>query len=321
MNIIKSSKINIDELDNKYYFKSLIDVAYRENIISETELNKLQVESIELLKKVIGMLSGNESFTVKYDRAKILLDSAYYTVGIYLKTCPTPNDAIKELLSSNLSEIFEKGNRLIENYITKFRIFYKVVKNNMLKLPNHTYFTSLKEIEDFFNSYNKDFEANLEIKMDYPLCSGEPYFLGIEYIMDYLTNLNYENTFMQKYDLKDIYNMLNRLSNISSDLVINVFKQVFITTIGEELSRHSEYHLSLSILEVEDIYMNLSPRNEEEIEYIIKSAINKIYEKMSINNKLKEYINYCLENIISNVITSIKNDKLDILFGVKPEYY
>lgn len=319
--IIKSSLIKENEINKKHYFKSLIETAYAQGVISLDEINYLQRKSIDLLKKVVGMLTGNESFTVKYDRARDLLDSAYFTIGIYLKTCETPDDAIKEVLSNDLYSIFQKGNKLIEQYLNKYKIFYNLIKSNMLKLPNYTYFsTFIKEIEEFFKNYNKDFAANeIIINADYPLCKGNPNLLGIEFIMEYLNNFNYENLFMQNYALEDIHSLLQRLSNISSDLIISIFKQVLITTIAEELSNHTEYHLYVDILEVENIYRNLSIKNNDEIEYIIKSTINKIYAKLEVNDRIKSYIDECTDNIVSSIIAGIKNDNLEILFGTKGE--
>lgn len=319
-NIIKSSLIKENDLDNKYYFKSLVDVAYSKGIIDVNQLNYLQRESIELLKKVTGMLTGNESYTIKYDRAINLLESAYFTVGVYLKACKTPDDAIDELLNNKLSDIFDKGNDLIQNYFSKYKVFYNFVNNNMLKLPNYAYMNSLKkEMDEFFRTYNKDFDAARECGVDYPLCIGQIDLLGIEFVMTYLTYFNYENLILQKYDLKDIYNLLNRISDISSDLIINIFKQVFITTIGEELAGHDNYHLYVDILETEDIFRNLSSRNDEEVEYILRSIINKICLKFNLNDKIKKYIDECTTNIISSIMISIKNDTLDILFGTKSE--
>lgn len=320
-NIIKRSVISKDELSSKYYFKSLIEIAYAKNVINLEDLNYIQKESINLLKKVVGMLTGNESFTVKYDRAQILLDSAYFTIGIFLKTCASPEDAIQEVLTNELYVLFKKGNNLIEQYLNKYKRFYNLVKSNMLKLPNYAYFnTFINDIDLFFKNYNKDFESSdTIISAGYPLCKGNPNLLGIEFIMEYLTNFNYENLFLQMYDVEDIYSLLHRISNISSDLIINIFKQVLITTIAEELSNHSEYHLYVDILEAENIYMNLSSKNPDEIEFIIKSTLNKIYAKLKVNDKIRIYINECTDNIISSIIVSIKNDNLSFLFGTKGE--
>lgn len=320
-NIIKHSLIKEEEINKKYYFKSLIEIAYQKSVIDLNELNYIQRESIELLKKVVGMLTGNESFTVKYDRARTLLDSAYFTIGVYLKTCQTPDDAIREVLDNKIYILFKKGNELIEQYLNKYKMFYNIIKNNMLKLPNYAYFnTFTKDIDDFFKRYNKDFEATeLNTYIEYPLCIGNPDLLGIEFIMEYLTNFNYENSFLQKYNLEDIYSLINRLSNISSELLINLFKQVLITTIAEELSNHSEYHLYVNILEVEEIYRNINTKEQDEIEYIVKSAINKIYAKLEVNDKIKEYIEKCTDNITSSIMMGIKNDNLEIIFGTKRE--
>lgn len=320
-NIIKNSQIREDEINKKYYFKSLIEIAYNKKIISNDELNYLQRESIELLKRVIGMLTGNESYTVKYDRAKGLLDSAYFTIGVYLKTLKSPDEAIKELLNNNLYTLFRYGNDLIEKTFKQYKIFYNLVKSNMLNIPNYTYYNTFsKNIMDFFKNYNKDFDAtDIIISPDYPLCNGNPDLLGIEFIKEYLTNFNYENLFLQKYALEDICHLLSRLSNIYKDLVINIFKQVLLTTIAEELSGHLEYHLYVDVLEIESIYQNLSNKDNDEIEYILKSAINKIYAKLNVNDKIKVYIDNCIDSIIEDIITSIKHDNLEILFGTKKE--
>ena len=130
--IIKSSLIKENEINKKHYFKSLIETAYAQGVISLDEINYLQRKSIDLLKKVVGMLTGNESFTVKYDRARDLLDSAYFTIGIYLKTCETPDDAIKEVLSNDLYSIFQKGNKLIEQYLNKYKTSNTIFSNSVI---------------------------------------------------------------------------------------------------------------------------------------------------------------------------------------------
>ena len=319
-NIIKSYIIKESDLDSQYYFQSLMEVAYQKEVINEEELNRIQIDSIDLLKRVVSMLTGNESSSIKYDRANMLLDSAYYTISVYLKSLNDLENAIKEIKSNSLIDLFSKGNNLIERYFNKYKIFYSLVKGNMLKILNYTYLNSVtSEVDNFFQVYNKDYEAHLEINIDYPLCIHPTNLTGIEFIMEYLNNFNIENLFLQLYRIEDINNLLSRLSNISSELIINIFKQVLLTTIAEELANHSEYHLYLDIVSVEMLYMNLSTKDDDEISFIIKSTINKIYAKLEVNDKIKVYIEKCLDKITDEFITSIKNDNLEILVGTKGE--
>lgn len=109
------------------------------------------------------------------------------------------------------------------------------------------------------------------------------------------------------------------MSNISSDLVFNIFKQVLLTTLAEELSNHQEYHLYVDILEIENIYMHLVSKSDDEIAYILNSSFNKIYAKLKVDDKIKTYISECAKEIISIFIQGIKSDNLEIIVGTKGE--
>ncbi|MGB5824607.1 MAG: DUF6179 domain-containing protein, partial [Proteocatella sp.] len=94
-NIEKISIISRNKLSEEFYFNSLLEEAYNLNLLSEADIEKIQLECLELLAYKTDRYIGSDNSSVQVDIAKNIMESNMYTIGLYLKSLPSPDDAIK----------------------------------------------------------------------------------------------------------------------------------------------------------------------------------------------------------------------------------
>ncbi|MEG0542370.1 MAG: DUF6179 domain-containing protein, partial [Angelakisella sp.] len=69
---------------------SLLAEAKRCGLVEESRLQKLEVDSVVLLRSTSQQFTKGRSSSVTTERAQALMASNLYTIGVYLKTLPTP---------------------------------------------------------------------------------------------------------------------------------------------------------------------------------------------------------------------------------------
>ena len=83
--IEKISKIKRNELDDIEYFESLIKTAHDLQKLEISEIEDIQTQLLELLKIKVEKYNLLESTSIEIEKAKTIMESNMYTIGIYLK--------------------------------------------------------------------------------------------------------------------------------------------------------------------------------------------------------------------------------------------
>ncbi len=311
-------KIKRENLDERNYFKTLIEEAYKNQMITENDIVNLQMQSLQLLDEKIYKYNGGDSSSIRKEAAKDISDSNNYTISIYLKTFKNPDKALKEIQEKGLKIAYQEGRKKIDRMLNIIRLMYIKVKQNKLNIENDTYNdTIIGRIQGFLKIYDLDFESqDIKITADYPLYNNLIGKLdGVEFIQEYLNSIYLENTFYKKFSEEKIKYLLYGYSHDYKELIINIFEIVLLETIGCKLAKRDIKDLSISIDELDDIYGMLRDKEKIEIKQKIYEAYQEINNELLLDNEqLQEYIEKKLGSIVEMIINGVEKNILDKVF-------
>lgn len=316
INII--SIIKRENLDNKNYFKTLIEEAYSNQILADNDILNLQMQVLQLLDEIVYKYNGSDSSSIKKEILEDIQNSNIYTIGIYLKTFKNPDEAVKEIKERRLKAIYQEGRKKIDKMLNVIKIMYIKVKQNKLNIKNDTYNdTIIDGIQGFLKIYNPDYKAqDMKITADYPLYNNIIGKLeGVEFIKEYLNSLYLENLFCQKFSLEKINYLLYGYSHDYQKLIINIFEIVLLEAIACKLVKRNIQDLSISTSELNEIYELFKNNGNIENKNIIIKAYQDIINDLKINNQeLEKYIEKNLDSLIKIISNAIKQKTLNKVF-------
>lgn len=317
-NIEAIGKIKRKDLDEKYYFKTLIEEAYFNKMITADELENLQIQILQLLDEQIYKYNGNENSSVRKEIMEDILNSNIYTINIYLKTIKNPDEAVKLLKEKDLKALYQVGRKKINTMLNIIRVMYIKVKENKLNIQNDTYNdTIIAGISGFLKIYDPDFKAqDMKITADYPLYNNLIGKLdGVEFIKEYLKSIYLENTFCKKFSEEKIEYLLYGYSHDYQELIINIFEIVFLEAIACKLVKRNIQDLAISTSELNEIYKLLENKEKIKVKNIIITAYQDVLYELKLDNEnYKKYIEENIDDIIGIIINAVKQETLDKVF-------
>lgn len=182
-------------LSQRCYFLSLLDQAHLGGLLSDTDLSRIQAELLMFLAEQTELWSRGKSSSIPVEKAQELMVSILFVIGLKLKSCRTPEQAVELLKSESLRFLFEEGMKLVRRKAVISRHLQKRVTDHLLDTPNVYYRATIVDgIDGFFKLYRPQFAAHeIHITADYPVFAGRPELAGIEFIEEYLHCIEAEN--------------------------------------------------------------------------------------------------------------------------------
>ena len=312
------SKIKREKLDERNYFKTLIEVAYEEQMLTEDDIANLQMQVLQLLDERVYKYNGVENSSVRKEIVEEISNSNNYTISIYLKTFRNPDDAIKILKEKGVELAYQEGRKKIDKMLNIIRVMYIKVKRNKLNIENDTYNdTIIGGIQGFLKIYNPDFKAqDMKITADYPLYNNLIGKLdGVEFIKEYLSSLYLENLFCKKFSEEKIKHLLYGYSHDYQELIINIFEIVLLEVIACKLVKRNVQDLSISTAELNEIYLMFENKDRIEIENMINEVYKEICNELLLDNEeLQRYIKKNLSRIVEIITNAVRQNTVDKVF-------
>ena len=311
------STIKRENLDERNYFKSLIENAYNNQMLTDDDIINLQTQLLQLLDERIYRYNGNDSSSIRKEIMEDISNSNIYTISIYLKTFRNPDEAIQSIKKQEVMIAYQEGRKKIDKMLNIIRVMYIKVKRNKLNIGNDTYDdTIIGGIQGFLKKYNPDFKAqDMKITADYPLYNNLIGKLdGVEFIKEYLNSIYLENTFCKKFSEEKIKYLLYGYSHDYQELIINVFEIVLLEAIACKLVKRNIQDLTISTSELNEIYELFKDKEEINIRNTIIKAYQDIIDEIQLTDEFKKYIERNIDNIIGMVINAIRQKTLDKLF-------
>lgn len=312
------STIKRENLDERNYFKTLIEEAYFHQMLTDDDIVNLQIQILQLLDEIVYKYNGLDSSSIRKEVLKDISNSNNYTIGVYLKTFRNPDEALKEIKQNGVKKAYQEGRKKIDRMLNIIRLMYIKVKQNKLNIENDTYNdTIIGGIQGFLKIYNPDFKAqDMRITADYPLYNNLIGKLdGVEFIKEYLNSLYLENLFCMKFFEEKIEYLLYGYSHDYKELIINIFEIVLLEVIACKLVNRDIQDLAISIFELNEIYELFKNKSNIEIKNTVIKAYQSVLCEIGLDsNEYKKYIEKNLDNITQMIINAVKQQTLDKLF-------
>ena len=312
------SKIKRENLNERNYFKTLIEAAYDNQMITENDIVDIQMQILQLLDEIVYKYNGSDSTSIRKEIVEEISNSNNYIISIYLKTFRNPDEAVKIVKEKGLKMAYQEGRKKIDRMLNIIRIMYIKVKQSKLNIENDTYNdTIIDGIQGFLKIYDPDFKAqDMKITADYPLYNNLIGKLdGVEFIKEYLSLLYLENLFCKKFSEEKIKYLLYGYSHDYQELIINIFEIVLLETIACKLVKRDMRDLMISTEELNKIYLTFENKDKVAIENIINEVYKEICNELLLDNaELQRYIKKNLNSLVDIITNAVKQNTLDKVF-------
>ena len=317
MNLQKTSyEFNIKNIDKNQYYISLLKECIKVNFIDNNVIYTTQLELGKLLKGIIMKYTRGESSSVTIETAEKLLIAIWYTIDAYLFSFDNIQDCIDIIKNESLEKMYNEGTLILKEEFEITKELYEKTIKDKLDIEIIAYNDTLEDgIEAFFKNYNIEFEPHdAPGSIDYPLAFDDWSVQGLNYIKNYLKNINIENRICSYFDKSAINNMLEnygRMYHINyRDLLINVF-ELTITNAVFSFIVNRDYK-SLEIKEEDFIHLENNLKNlKNDISKLINLCVDKIiYDFNIVNEDEIDYLNRYKKVIVNSTISGIKNNNI-----------
>ena len=229
------------------YFESLMQAAYDAGLVGEDEAQRIQMDCFYLLaEKTKKYTSGSSSFEI--DDGENIMQSNAYTIGLYLKSLPTPLDAIEAVKVTPVAQLYTLGQQSLCAKLAACQGLYHQVLQSLTKVSHTCYISTLTDaVQQFFDLYVDYwtwYNAHMlpkNVKFRYPIYCGDYVtgFVGVEYVERYLQAVYYENLFCEYFDDEVVHNILYHAYGDYSNGRFNIFGQLLQQTASQ--ARYSQW--------------------------------------------------------------------------------
>lgn len=315
-NIFNEKEIRKENIDKNQYTISLLREGFRVGILDKKSLESIQAQIIFILRELIMRYTKGESTSVTNETAEKLLNSVYFSIDAYLLSCCNAEEAIAVLKKKNIKEIYEKGIENVTSCVKEAKVLYEKIAKNKLQVPMEAYNLSIDGIAVFFRKYGVLFEAhNIVADIDYLLVFEDWDARGVFFIKQYLETLDIENDFCKFFDIEEVIQTLinyGRVCRIDyKTSLTNIFEVVINNSIFSVMAGNRADKLTISNYQFEFLNSKLSSLTGEEIDFIVKVAIERVIEELDINQEeLIDYINRYKTILVPRIINAVENESL-----------
>lgn len=317
MNNIKTIHlIDDNRLNQRHYFKSLIEQAYFCGILTPENIVRLQSELLSLFAEQTERFTNGKSSSILKEKAQELLSSAIFTIGLFLKSCDSTDKAAEALRAASVRHMFDEGLEIVRNKMVIAHRIQKKIAADLFKTPNVYYRSTIIDgINGFFKLYTPQFSAHeIHITADYPTLAPRPELDGIEFIEKYLRYIEAENLFCKMFDENDIDRLMRKVSPDYENCPINIFESVLLCSLGLIISGKYPKFLDLAENDVKKLTALFSEKEKNQISEILKNALCELLNAEKIPKKSAEYIYKCIPQLSAIIKNALKINALDKIF-------
>lgn len=298
-------------LSNEHYFQSLLQIGYQYELLTQEDVEHIQLSCMQLLKTKIEEYTLGESSSVRTEVAGYIMESNFYTISLYLKTLNDPEIAIQVLKEEGCEAAYQKGYTYLKRRIASTKSFYSLMKTSIIQTENQTYLdTIIGGITGFFKLYTPDFGAHdTHITADYPTAIPMTDIAGIEFIQQYIEKIQIEDTFCQYFSPKTIHYLLcdYGLDNKYQELIFNIFEQVFMTALFCELLGKEVRQLEILDSDKKKLQSHFEGMTKVEILEQLEATCDRLFKTMDISDeRYQQYMKMVLERMAGTIYAALE---------------
>lgn len=308
--------INIDQLDQKYYFKSIMEQAKLYELLSDIDISNIQNDLLIVLSEQTDKWSKGNSTSIPLEIAQDIMMSIIYVIGIQLKSYSSLKKAVISLKSGTIKRLFRNGLELVSKKIAITRHLQKHIEKNLLDTKSVFYHSTIIDgINGFFKLYDPEFSAHeMHITVDYPIFIDRPNVDGIEFIEQYLRCIKVENEFCKYFSANDIHHLLCGLIEDYYNAPLNLFEPVLLSALGLTILNLSPQKLNLSKEDIYFLYQFFEYKSNNQIRVSLEKANDNLNKKMVLPLKISQYVNLCIPKLASIIESAVMMNTLDKVF-------
>lgn len=317
----KISRIKGETLSSEHYFQSLLEQAYMAEMLSDMQLEKIQFDCLSLLAKQTERYNSGDSSSIRVEEAQNLLASIMFTIGVWLKTYPTPDEAVAAVQKDGIYALYQNGRERIDQLLKSTKMLHSSIIGNLVQTKNVFYRSTIVDgIEGFFKRYYPEFAAQeIHITADYPVHHQMERLLGIEFIQKYLECINYENLFCAQFSAEDVHHLLCGYDEHYEQLLFNIYEPVLSAAIGCILSGRDVHRLEMAPSSIKILGDLFRGKTRTKIVEILMEAIGQLSMLLELTEPLKRYISGSLPQIAVLIENAVRLQTLDRVF-ILPKY-
>ena len=303
-------------LDQREYLLSLMSAAADLGLLGQNDILKIQSDLISLLARLSDESNGGRSTSLPADKAKELMSSAAFVIGVRLKKCPCPDDAVKLLSSSSCGILFEEGVTEIATMLAEIRQTQKHILSRLFPTPNVFWRETIKDgIDGFLRLYRPRFDAReIHITADYPVLAGRPRLYGAEFILQYLQCISSENRLLNAFDPAAVDRLLSRASRSYAETPVNLAEPVLLTALALTILGRSPMSLDLSgddLRALRGLFLSMTP---DGLRRRLNWALMSFAGKAGISGTPLQYALFSITRQSDSVASAAREDVLGALF-------
>ena len=311
MQLVKKEFINASKLSGREYLVSLLREAQKAGLIMPETAMRIQKEGMDIVAGLAMDFTDGRSSSIRIEQAQEFVLSVFYTAGLTLKTCTSPDDAAFRLASEPLRALYEEGNKIIKKKLASAHMLHRQVSKNIFAVKNEFYTSTITAgLSGFFKLYNPKFGAHeTHITADYPTFLPVNDLTGIEFIETYLEFVDLENRFCLCFDVGVASEMLHRRFGKEYEcLVLNIFEQVLTEALCCALSGEPVKGLMCDTCILNS---TLSGLTQAELSDKLQAALSAVLNELqgsephrTITPGVIEYVKSCLPAFASSLLVN-----------------
>ncbi|MGV8983145.1 DUF6179 domain-containing protein [Clostridium sp.] len=322
--IEKQYLIKKEKLNQECYLQSILREAYGLKLLTDSELEHIQMQCLQLLAKQTERYTSGDSSSVKVETAESILQSIFYSIGIYLKSFQDTDRSLEVLKQKPIIESYQNGKIIIEALFSSTKEMLYEVQNNIIITDNIAYNDTIKKgIQIFFSSYDVEFAAqDTPGSIDYPLGNDKMELVGIEYISSYLERLSFENEFCNNFTDSDIHCLLRGYDQHYKELLINIFGLVLTNLVGSLLVNKNTLKLNIQPADREYLQEKLANVKKDNLNTMLQDISVQLCKQFNIlERSLQKYVAATVMDLSDRLKNAIENNQLETIFISLKENY
>jgi len=328
--LVRQTGFNPQNTDAGNYMLSLLDEALLAGLISESALQDIQIQIMELLKDLIIKYTSSESSSIPTETAQNLLLSIFFCMDTFCISSPTPADCLDELMNRSMKEVCQEGLALVKSKVSEAKRLFGEVKSTRIKTSLVAYNSTINEaIPGFFKNYDTAFNAHdTPASIDYPLADDVLDSTGVSYMLQYIERMKIENQFCQRFAEEAIDQLMENYGRVYHihypDFLINIFEVVLTNAIFSVMLGEKAANLTIRQSQIVLLRERLKGLESSEAASLLRSAVERTVGELGITDpKIRAYALHCGENLLPRLINAVQQDTLQRLaipvMGAEPE--
>lgn len=308
-----------DELSEEHYLLSLLNKAAEKGLLAEEEMSGIQMAAVTRLAALVRSYTHGESTSVRTEVAESVMASLLYTVGLYLKSLPSPEAALRALKTENFDDMWQKGLKRIK---AKAAVIAKIGGYLKTGHPDthaiYYRYTAEKLAPLFFKKYDARFAAHdAAILPDYPLLTPlTRNTVGIEFVQKYFEGLYIETQFWRCLESAVCEDVLHAANPFYADTPENTLRPLFFSALGAHLVGKAPRE-PLTERDVSRLKELLNGKSRREAETIFAEALLPMLNALGLSNaSLVSYFSAFLPQAATEAVAACRAGTLNTVFLV-----